>query len=136
MDLKNTLIRNAETILTSLTTLLFGYIVIQTGSLIGVYLLPQLSKKFLAGIVGLFSIILILQFAYIYLLIKLKPVFGLLWDKSLNPYCPACKTLLSGYGHRDGYGYSFFCIKCKGLLSIQDDTGEDITLEQAKEQLL
>ena len=62
--------------------------------------------------------------------------FGLYWDKRFNPYCPACKTPLTGYGHYNNFGYGFKCVKCDNqLIQLNDKTGSNISLEKAINQL-
>ena len=74
----------------------------------------------------------------IYLLnkIKLKPRFGLYWDKENNPYCPSCKSLLSNYYEDSLYSKidpHFICIKCGSNkpIHIRDENGNRMHLYQA-----
>ncbi len=71
---------------------------------------------------------------------KLKPGFGVLWDRKLNPYCPSCKNLLTNYTNwshtsPQHYAWGFWCVKCQQKVFLNTDDGASISLEDAKEQL-
>jgi hypothetical protein len=64
---------------------------------------------------GLTIVLLLLLMSLLYLLLykyKLKPAFGMLWDKEYNSYCPVCKVLMSNYFDQQGYLVTFSCPEC------------------------
>ena len=50
-----------------------------------------------------------------------KPKFGILWDKNKEPYCPSCKTYLSGYTENPPDGYYFWCHSHKDNVFIHNN---------------
>lgn len=86
-------------------------------------------------------LLLLLALSYIIILRKkikgeLKQALGVYWDKELNPYCPACKSILSNYAfHRSGSKYfpGFKCIKCKDIIHLSGETKMFIEISEAKE---
>jgi hypothetical protein len=75
--------------------------------------------------------------SYIFLILKnrdkFKPKFGILWDKNKEPYCPACKTLLSGYTEEPPDHFFFWCHHCKTNVFIYH--GKGIRLSEARKQI-
>src|ERR1044072_4139733 len=60
-----------------------------------------IPKRALWATLALLALTLLLETAYIAHLrreSKLKPHFGVLWNKARVPHCPACVSLLSNYG--------------------------------------
>jgi hypothetical protein len=64
--------------------------------------------------------------------IKLKPKFGVLWDKDKEPHCPACQSPLSQAVF--GGNVDLNCIKCNQTIWLTDNN-KDINLEEARELL-
>ena len=62
--------------------------------------------------------------------------FGVYWDLRLEAYCPACGTLLSGYGNyqvtRDTRLWCWMCVKCNSKIVPTDDRGDNIQLNDAQ----
>ena len=71
---------------------------------------------------------------------KLRPRFGILWDSKKEAHCPACRTPLSVYGQRfvdighEKY-WGWHCTKCDKPIGLQDESGKNIQLEEARKQL-
>lgn len=63
---------------------------------------------------------------------KLKKAFGVLWDKALNPHCPACESLLTWRGFNDDQAFGFECLKCKASLRLMDNMGRSMNLPSAQ----
>jgi hypothetical protein len=62
--------------------------------------------------------------------------FGCLWDNSLNPLCPADKTLMYVAIHYKEERYETLrCPKCKVRIPLRDDEYGTITLAGARELL-
>lgn len=70
---------------------------------------------------------------------ELKPRFGVLWSSDQNPYCPACSKPLGRFGNlRTGGGNSrrgFWCIQCRQVISMADDTGNILELTEVRQLL-
>lgn len=83
-----------------------------------------LSNKVLIKLsIGLFAVCL-LEAVWIYSRrTKLKPCFGILWDKGSNPYCPSCKKSLVNYGtYADASGFydrGFQCLACNKMVFLR-----------------
>ena len=100
--------------------------------------LNKLNGQPLSHILGAIIIVLfwllILSVAWLVHLfnkVKLKPHFGLYWDKKKNPYCPICKKLiLSGY-HNKPLDPHFTCLKCNIKICLRDERGNQMHLYQA-----
>jgi len=60
---------------------------------------------------------------------KLKPRFGVYWDKEKNPYCPICKKLIATSYH-DGKPLDpyFICLKCDIIIRLRDERGNQMPL--------
>lgn len=88
---------------------------------------------------GLF-VVCLLEGVWIYILrkrsqTKLKPCFGILWNKDTDPFCPSCKTLLTNYSNRGSSNdpsWGFKCIKCDTVISLKTDNNQKIDLQMAK----
>ena len=107
------------------------------------------SKRLLEALLGLAGIAIVIQFALLYdnrrkrkLTPKPEPptppeskpflMLGLLWDKQLNPLCPADQTPLSHFmHHRNGYDI-LRCAKCGTGFTPRDDTLGNLNLPNAK----
>jgi hypothetical protein len=69
---------------------------------------------------------------------RLKAMFNLFWDRRANPFCPSCQGLLTNYGL---HGYkarhpTLFCLRCKNVVAIRDDTGKFMPFDAAKSKVL
>ena len=101
-------------------------------------LLPTLSSKVLTKLsLGLFVLVLF-EAVWIYILRrrpqeKLRPCFGILWDKDANPYCPSCQKLLSNYHEGQHYVPSLRCTACQKSFTITDEEAQHYGLHDAKE---
>jgi hypothetical protein len=100
---------------------------------------PVLLKMLTLAIV-LFVLSLVLSlWIYNQFKTKLKPKFGVVWDKNKEPYCPACEkpftkfTLERGGGAKIVVGLA--CPKCGNHFELITDEGERITLAEAKKLL-
>jgi hypothetical protein len=84
------------------------------------------------------SFYLILLLFYILLCLKirknLRPKFGVLWDRNKEPYCPIHEKPLSRHkvGMNDKIVAGLNCPECKQSFQIITDSGERLTLEEAK----
>lgn len=71
------------------------------------------------------SLYLLMLASYIVLCFKFSnkftPKFGVLWDKNKEPYCPSCKTYLSGYTENPPTGYYFWCHTHKDYVFIHNN---------------
>lgn len=100
-------------------------------------------KRVLWAAIGLLVLGLFLETAYVAHLrrkLKLKPRFGVLWNRELVPHCPSCSSLLTGYGqYSTAYGFgniwAFKCVKCDELIKMTDDEGSIVELKEAKRVL-
>jgi DNA-binding MarR family transcriptional regulator len=96
-------------------------------------------KRALWSAIALLAIGLTLETAYVAHLrrkIKLKPHFGVLWNKALVPHCPACSSVLSNYGrYWSGYSsfWAFKCLKCDKRIVMSDEAGNQLELPEAKD---
>jgi hypothetical protein len=108
-------------------------------------IIPNVSKQVLLKITTLATVLfflsVVLSFVfYLKLRNKLVPRFGAKWDKSKQPYCPTCESLLtrySAYKNDDGqikYFY-FYCMKCKESVYIKDESANHLTIQDAQKQL-
>jgi len=103
-------------------------------------LFAQLSTQVLSKLtIGLFllSVVLLIWIYFLQrnLKTKLKPFFGMLWDKTGNSYCPSCKNLLTNYGtYFSDTGYGFRCLHCKDIVYLRSEENP-LQLSEAKEIL-
>ena len=58
-------------------------------------------------------------------------MFGVHWDKEDNPLCPVCDCLMPIH-HREDEVDVLWCPRCKTLFSLWEDSGDRLSLEQAK----
>ena len=64
----------------------------------------------------------------------LKLRFGVYWDREKNPYCPSCKSPLSGYSeYHEGNG--FMCSQCDKIILLMAKDGSNLPYRQAMEIL-
>jgi hypothetical protein len=103
-------------------------------------ILPVLPKPLLAVLLGLsLSLNLALFFYVLYLSDrrKLKPRFGVLWDRELTAYCPAHKEVALGAQYHNGTeGLSgLVCANGLHVVPLTDDRGKPLKLEEAKGSL-
>lgn len=134
-----------ESAIKQLISSIFGVLILLIGSLyldiipkIFQYLIPNVSKEAILKIGTLAILLFFLSTAlsiilYCKLKNKLKPNFGVLWDKNKNAFCPACKIHISSYDKK--IPPSFFCCNCDKSLPLVTKTGKSITLEKAIELL-
>jgi hypothetical protein len=83
-------------------------------------------KRALWALLGLLAIAAILEGAYVALLrrnLKLKPRFGVYWDRDLMPYCPAHKEIpLATWGNLGNKGpHGYICPEGPHVIPLQDD---------------
>ncbi len=101
--------------------------------------LKQMGDKLPILSISAWAILLYLMLLASYVILslkykdKFKPKFGILWDKNKEPYCPACKTLLSGYTEEPPDHFFFWCHHCKTNVFIYH--GKGIPLSEAKKQI-
>jgi hypothetical protein len=63
-------------------------------------------------------------------------IYGLLWDKDLNPHCPADKVLLTYFMKLSSDHYDVLrCAKCNSYFRIHHETNGDLTLAKAKDSI-
>lgn len=99
-------------------------------------------KRVLWALLGLVAITATLEWAYIVGLRrknKLKPRFGVYWDRGLTPYCPACSKVLA-YIHKPNAGglsgtWGFKCVQCPSFIPLNDDSGQSIEITEARRLL-
>ena len=65
---------------------------------------------------------------------KLKLKYAIYWDKDKNPYCPICKSPISGYDNYPYVGRSFHCNKCDKKIPLNNN-GKVIEIEQVLEEI-
>ncbi len=65
---------------------------------------------------------------------KLKPKYGVLWDKHKEPHCPSCKAYLTRHPRSD-IVMNFGCHKCNDFITLVTDDGKDISLVEAQKLL-
>ncbi len=58
---------------------------------------------------------------------RLFPVFGVYWNRDLQPFCPVCKTPLAPFYNYDGHKFpGSVCKKCKIDISLRSEYLTDI----------
>lgn len=97
-------------------------------------------KKALWALLGILVLTSLGLTAYVFVLRrrlknKLRPMYGVLWDREANAYCPGCNSALAAYQERAFGMLAFRCTKCKTELPLRDDEGKDVTLLEAKRVL-
>ena len=102
-------------------------------------LLVQIPQTITLIICIILSIFLIICLTYCFILLrknKLKPRFGLYWDKNKNPYCPICKKLIStSYYDNKPLDPYFICLKCDIIIRLRDERGNQMHFYQAVDLL-
>jgi uncharacterized protein YqhQ len=106
-------------------------------------IIQQLPKAVLLKMLTLALILFFLSLAlswviYLQLKTKFKPKFGVVWDKSKEPYCPACEKPLTKYtlqNHDKIIAKGLRCAKCGVHFTLITDEGEKISLIEAKKLL-
>jgi hypothetical protein len=66
---------------------------------------------------------------------KLRKRFGFLWDADLQPHCPACGSPIQWGEWAGTNGWGFWCAKCKDAMYLRDDSGQHISIEEARRRL-
>ena len=66
---------------------------------------------------------------------QLTPRFGVLWSKDQAPHCPACSKPLGRFARFKRGGWGFWCVQCKQVVAMSDDTGRRLELAEAKQLL-
>lgn len=135
-----------ESAIKQLISSIFGVLILLIGSLyldiipkIFQYLIPNVSKEAILKIGTLAILLFFLSTAlsiilYCKLKNKLKPNFGVHWDKDKEPYCPTCKNLLSKYYFNKKTALK--CNACKEItIKLFDDNGKELSLDEAIELL-
>ncbi|HWN11993.1 MAG TPA: hypothetical protein VNO50_22380 [Pyrinomonadaceae bacterium] len=104
-------------------------------------ILPVLPKPLLAVLLGLtLSLNLALGFYILYLSNgrKLKPRFGVVWNRSLTPFCPVHKEIaLANWGNlgtHEPQGY--ICPEGPHVIPLQDDEGNYLKPADARKLLV
>lgn len=101
------------------------------------YIESAVSKKSMLSLLALSLFANIALLALIFLLTRRSQFvlkYGIYWDKDKNPHCPSCKTPVATYNeYSSGKGY--FCKPCKKLFPLADASGNDISPEQAINEL-
>ncbi len=99
-------------------------------------------KRALWALLGLLAIAAILECAYIVelrrrLKLKLKPRFGVYWDRELTPYCPSCSKVLVYIKDSAAFSHvwGFKCVQCSTFIPLNDDDGRPIEITDAKRLL-
>jgi hypothetical protein len=90
-------------------------------------------KRALWATIGLLALALLLESAYLLELrrkYRLKPRFGVYWDRSLTPYCPACSKMVAYVRHSLTWGFQ--CVQCDGFVPLNDDNGQGIEIADAR----
>lgn len=70
---------------------------VSLGALLRMLLLERLSKEWLLSIIVTLSGLCLCLSAYLLyflLMARLRPAFGLLWDREFNAHCPKCRGML------------------------------------------
>ena len=78
--------------------------------------------------------------------------FDVLWDRKIRPFCPHCRRKLTDWRQfdsvkfqKDAQGrtvnvpatyWAFHCDRCQRTLRLVDADGYEVTLEQAREQVV
>jgi hypothetical protein len=105
-------------------------------------ILPVLPKPLLAVLLGLSLSLNLALFFYVLHLSrvvsrKLKPGFGVCWDRDLTAYCPAHKEIpLGAWGNLGKKGpHGYICPEGPHVLLLQDDERNYLTPEDARKLL-
>lgn len=135
---KEKVTENLITIIFTVVTFLIAGTVFELAPLILPILETEAAQKSLLKIIALLVVLLFIESGYILYLrheqkSRFKTHYGIKWDSNLTPYCIACETALTGYGHYRNFGWGFKCIKCDRTLSLRDDSGRNIELSEAKD---
>jgi DNA-binding transcriptional ArsR family regulator len=98
-------------------------------------------KRVLWSALGLLALGCLLETAYIAHLrrkSKLKPRFGVLWNRSLTPYCPVHKEIaLANWGNLATHGaHGYICPQGPHVIPLQDDEGNYLKPSDARKLLL
>lgn len=142
---KEKLVEHSLSLVIAPLTLLAGTLYWVVSPILLSLLWSRLEPQVLQRVLGLALLSIVVLLAYvIYLQRKfsgrLRIMFGVKWDRDATPHCPACDTPLSAYTRRSAFSgseghWSFRCLKCKTEISLFDDSGERITLAEAKLRL-
>lgn len=95
--------------------------------------------KILGALIGLLAIWLLASLAFtVVFALRVKQSkneffrFNVYWDKSHTPHCPSCRTALGNWSQRQN---SFICPKCEIPIPLKDETGQSISLVNARAKL-
>ena len=139
--LKELFLKRTSELLGTLLTLLFGTIFWQIIPLLLSPLWTRLSPPTLQRILGLSLLSVMALLAYTLTLhrklkTKLRIQFGLYWDRHGNPFCPACRSLVTGYTNDYIRGPIVACVKCDSVIAIRDDDGQHLVLRDARNSII
>ena len=143
MKLIETITNTTITLILSALSGLFGILLGAIYSEVVPIILPTLTQKLpITVLLRIFVVVLILLalsialsiFIYLKYRPKYKARFGALWDGNKEPYCPSCKTYLSGYTENPPDGYYFWCHTHKDYVFIHNN-GVPIPLLEAQKLL-
>ena len=131
----------ADRLLTIVTGALAGLGVIVANTLapevLPILSSPQLQKA-VVPILGI-SIILNLLLGFAIWQATRKPKFrtrfGFYWDSDLHPHCPACEAPMQWWNWKHLNGFGLLCHKCGKPRVLVDDSGEMISLDEARLQI-
>ena len=98
---------------------------------------PVLLKLLTVAIILFFLLFIVASAIYLHFNRKLKPKFGVLWDKNGEPYCSIHEKPLTRHKVKlkeDKVETGLNCAEC-GNLPLINDEGERLTLPEAKKLL-
>ena len=127
MKIKELVLQNTLNIATLLIVAMILWLAKTIYPLIIPSILEELPNKIL---LILLAVSMTINFALFILFLfnkkeKLKPFLGAYWDKNLNPYCPACKSLVRTFPEG-----RLSCLKCKEITQLSS-VSKSLTLSEA-----
>jgi len=135
---------HAAAMLLSALAALFVSILSEISREVGPLVLDTLSRSVsptaLLRLLSMCLLTMMIEMSFVIYLIlklktKLKPRFGMLWDREKNPHCPACQSLLADLGNCAIGSIRFKCLKCNQGIMLVNDKGSIIELDKAKSLL-
>jgi len=94
-------------------------------------------------IILIIILLVLLSLSFLYILnlkrklnLNLHRALGAYWDNELNPYCPACKTMLTNYQVYEtikNYEFGMKCISCDNVVHFCDEVKRYYELDSAKQ---